>query len=106
MEFKKNLNMIHYLLSEKFESVEVSEKSNLKLGNYIEFSIKEDLECRVLIKKKDLESNRFKWLYCSNPLIEESNFIERSSTVETFVGSVDDIIKNKRFDSEYIKIIG
>ena len=51
MNFKSNLNRIHYLLSEKFENIAVSEKANSQLGSYVEMTIRENLECKLLIRK-------------------------------------------------------
>ena len=102
MEYKSNFNKLHYLLSEKFNNIEIVEKSNPKLGSYIELIIKEDLECKVIIKKRDLEKNQFNWSYLANPLNEESK-VDRTSKVETIASDIVDIFTNKRFDSEYIK---
>lgn len=98
MEYKSNFNRLHYLITEKFKNVEVLEKNNSK-GNYIEIIIKEDLDCRVL-KKNDLESSIFGWEYYPNPDTERT--IHRSSSIDTFADTIQDIISNKRFDIEYI----
>jgi len=103
MSLKKNINRIHYLLSDKFESVDIKEKVSNSVGDYIEISVKEDLECKMIIKKKDLESDYFKWRYFSNPNDNNSFLIERISGVETIVNDIEDIFNKKRFDSEYIK---
>lgn len=105
MEFISNLNKIHYLLKEKFQNLEFFEKSNLKFGSYVEFVVKENMECRIIIEKKSMESNNISWKYLSNPLVENSHLVERSSSIENFVADVSDIFTNKRFDSEYIKTI-
>jgi len=102
MEFKANLNKIHYLLTEQFNNVEVKEKANQKLGAYLEFSVKENLECKFLIRKADLETGNITFLYLTNPLNESSHVIARTTTVDTFADSIKDIIQNKRFDSEYL----
>jgi hypothetical protein len=105
MDFKSNLNRIHYLLTEKFNNVTIIEKSNQKLGSYIELSVKENLECKILIRKVDLELPNVNFLYLTNPLNEQSSVISRVSNVEIFADSINDIIKNERFDSEYIDSI-
>jgi hypothetical protein len=105
MDFKSNLNRIHYLLTEKFNNVTIIEKSNQKLGSYIELSVKENLECKILIRKVDLELPNVNFLYLTNPLNEQSSVISRVSNVESFADSINDIIKNERFDSEYIDSI-
>ena len=102
MEFKTNLNKIHYLLTEQFETVDIKEGANPQLGSYVEFSVKENLECKFFIKKLDLEKSNIIFLYSTNPLNEKSNLISRVSNVETFAYSIKDIIDNKRFDSEYL----
>jgi len=101
MNFKSNLNRIHYLLSEKYENIKVVEKSNQKLGPYIELTVKENLECKIIIKKPDLENNNLMFSYLSNP-IDESSDISRISSIEGFAETIKDIIDNKRFDSEYL----
>ncbi len=103
MDFKANLNRLHYLLTERFKNVTLLEKSNSKLGEYIELLITEGHDCKIIIKKRDLESNNFTWSYSTNPLNESANHVERTSTVDNFTNMVVDILENKRFDSEYIK---
>lgn len=103
MEFKSNFNKLHFNLTSKFKDVSVKEKFNRELGNYIEISINEDIECKVLIKKSDLERDTFNWLYLTNPLKEDSSTIARVSSIDNFTDSISDIITNKRFDSEYLK---
>lgn len=104
MDFKSKLNRIHYLLTEKFDNVTIVEKSNQKLGAYIELSIKENVECRIWIRKVDLEQQNINFQYLTNPLNEQS-VISRVSNVENFADSISDIIKNRRFDSDYIESI-
>ena len=105
MEFKSNLNRIHYLLTEKFSDVTICEKSNQNLGSYIELSVRENLECKVLIKKVDLERTNVSFLYLTNPTNENSFVISRVSSVETFADTIKDIIDNKRFESEYVESV-
>lgn len=105
MDYKSNLNRLHYLLTEKFQQVEVSEMSNQKLGNYIELTIKENLECKIFIRKKDLDNSNINFLYLTNPLQENSQAIERVSSIENFANCVEDIISNKRFDSDYVNSV-
>lgn len=105
MDFKLNFNRLHYLLTEKFEDVTVFEKSNRLLGNYIEININEKVNCRVIINKRDLESESFNWLYYSNPVNESSHLITRKSTIDSFTDVISDIINNRRFDSNYIETL-
>ncbi len=104
MDFKSNLNRIHYLLSEKFENVEVVEKANPQLGSYIEMTIKENVECKMLIRKLDLEQPNITFLYLTNPT-NENSVISRVSSVENFAEVVKDIFVNKRFDSDYLESV-
>lgn len=104
MNFKSNLNRIHYLLSEKYENIEVKEKANSQLGPYIEMIIKENLECKIVIRKSDLENNNLSFFYLANPINEDSS-IFRNSSIEGFAETIKDIIDNKRFDSEYLDSI-
>lgn len=104
MKFKENINKIHYLLSNNFEDISILEKTNLKYGNYIELSINEGNKKFIsIIRKVDLENNKFNWLYMSNPSSEESYLIERNSSLDNFHNDVKDIFDKNRFDSDYIK---
>ena len=58
-----------------------------------------------MIRKVDLELPNVNFLYLTNPLNEQSSVISRVSNVESFADSINDIIKNERFDSEYIDSI-
>jgi len=102
MDLKQNINKIHYDLLTNFKSVKVSEKSNLKIGNYIEFSILEkNKEVRIILKKKEIENKNFIWEYYSNPITTD-HLVERQSSINTFIDDVKDIFKNNRFSSTYI----
>jgi hypothetical protein len=100
--FKANFNHIHYLLSEKFENIEVSEKADDKTGQYIELIIENDLECKIHITKKNLENPSFNWTYLANPN-DETSIIERSSNINTFTNDVIDIFETKKFSNDYLK---
>lgn len=100
MEYKSNFNRLHYLLTEEFSNVEVTEKANSSIGSYIELNIKEDLDCKILIKKKNIESQVFIWEYFPDPNGEQT--IKRTSSIDNFTSCVKDIIDNKRFSSEYL----
>lgn len=106
MSLKENVNKIHVSLSDNFESVSISEKDNLKYGNYVEFSITEgNKEVKAIITKKDLESYKFNWKYYANPVNESSDLVDRTSSVDGFINDVKDIFEKNRFNSEYIKSI-
>lgn len=105
MSFKENINKIHFDVSSNFENVIILEKSSHS-GNYIELTINEGSKSLItILKKSDLEKNRFDWSYKSNPNDENSFLIERNSSTTNFVEDVRDIFEKNRFDSDYIKII-
>lgn len=106
MPLKENVNKIDFQLKDVFESVDIKEDSNKIDGNYINFIITESnkvLDIKIL--KKDLESFNFNWNYKSDPTNNDSFLVERKSNLATFVDDCKDILKNNRFDSEYIKNI-
>lgn len=104
MDLKNNINKIHYELSEQFESVNISEKSNREYGNYIEIVVESSgKQLFAIIEKSNLENNNFEWLYKSNPILENSYLVERNSTVGDFCKNVVDIFEKKRFDYDYLR---
>jgi hypothetical protein len=106
MNLKYNINKIDVELSNIFESVTISEGSDINIGNYVELSIMEgNKEAKVIIKKSDLDNNKFNWKYYSNPLNENSDLVERTSVVDGFVNDIKDIFEKNRFDSDYIENI-
>lgn len=106
MSLRQNINKLHFDLTNKFEEVTITEKSDLKIGNYFEILVKEsNKELKLIATKKDLEKNTFDWKYFSNPLNENSFLVERNSSVDKFVGDVRDIFEKNRFDSDYIKVL-
>jgi hypothetical protein len=60
----------------------------------------------MIITKKNIESEKFSWSYYSDPSDDSSYLIERSSTIETIVSDVDDIIEKNRFSEGYLSKIG
>jgi hypothetical protein len=103
MEIKKNINKIHFDLSNKFSEIKISEKSEKKFGNHIEIIVNEsNIELRAIISKKNLEGEKIVWSYLSNPENEES-LVERISSVDSFTDDIIDIFEKKRFDSDYLK---
>jgi hypothetical protein len=105
MSLKDNVNRLHIELSNTFTQVDIFEKSHIKYGNYIEFSINENgLNLRAIIYKRDLEKNNFEWKYLSNPNNDES-IVERNSSTDSFLEDVIDIFYKNRFDSDYINSI-
>jgi len=106
MNLKQNINRIHIELSDNFDEVNLSEKSDIKLGNYIELSILEgNKNLKVQISKTDLEGDNFNWQYFANPLNENSDLVNRNSSVSLFIEDVKDIFEKNRFNSEYIESI-
>lgn len=105
MNLKSNINKLHYLMSERFSDVSIKEESSKDLGNYIRISINESMLCDIIINKKELEKTNINWKYDSNPLDENSTWVERSCEIDTFVDVVEEIFNKKRFDKDYLKKI-
>jgi hypothetical protein len=75
----------------------------MKFGNFISISVtNEGKTVKMIVTKRDLESYKFNWLYSVNPLNENANMVERTSTVDTIVGDISDIFEKNRFSSEYL----
>lgn len=104
MDIRYNFNRLHSNLTSKFENVTVIEKSNRLLGNYVEITINEQFLVKMVVPLTNLVTENVTWFYYSNP-IKESEFITRSSTLDSTPDIVKDIIDNKRFDSEYINSV-
>ena len=106
MNIKQNVNRIHVELSNNFESVQIEEKSNIKFGNYFEISsVNEGLEVKMVVSKRDLESNNIKWSYFANPLDSNSYLIERVSNIDNMITDIVDVVNKKRFSDEYLSEI-
>lgn len=102
MSFKENINKLHFDLSSKYE-VSIEECQN-KAGNFVKLLVKENnKELVANISKLSLEGNVFDWTYSSNPLNENSDNIERTSSVNSFLVDVDDIFEKNRFSEDYLK---
>jgi hypothetical protein len=105
MELKQNINKVHGDLTNYFENVKISEKSNKELGNYFELSVLENnKEVKVIIKMTEIENANFSWNYYANPL-DENSLVERVSSIYTFSSDVQDIFEKNRFSSDYINQI-
>lgn len=105
MDLKSNINKIHADLLDKYD-VMVSEKSAYKIGNYVEFLIKENnYELKLQIDKIEISKPSFNWRYFSNPHDKNSHIVERTSNINNFKDHVKDIFDNKRFDTDYINLI-
>lgn len=106
MDIKYNINKIHGDLIMKFDSVEILEKSNHDFSNYFELiATKDKKDVKIIISKKDIENDTFKWSYYANPLIENSDLVNRVSNVNTMFDDVSDIVDNNRFNREYLETI-
>jgi len=104
---KVNINKVHGELVSSFEEVKITEKSDKTNGNYFEVSaLKESKEVKMIITKKNIESDKFSWSYYSDPSDENSFLIERNSTTDTIVSDVEDIIEKNRFSEDYLLKIG
>jgi hypothetical protein len=106
MSLRQNINKVHFDLTNRFEEVTITEKSNLKLGQYFELSILEsNKEVKVILTKTEAEKGVFNWSYFSNPLNESSDLVERTSKLEMFSLDVQEVLEKNRFDSDYLNKI-
>jgi hypothetical protein len=106
MEMQYNINKIHGSLVTKFNGVKIEEKSSHKFGNYFELTAsKGKKNVKMIISKKDVENDTFKWLYYANPLNENSDLVERVSNVDNIYDHVVDIMNNNRFNKDYLDTI-
>lgn len=105
MDLKSNINRIHFLISERWENVEISEKSSKDLDKYFEIKINDSKCLRLIIPFRNIdEANNFEIYYYANPLNENSELISRMITNETIVPMIEDIFEKRRFSEEYLKI--
>jgi hypothetical protein len=105
MDFKYNINKIHGDLLSQFlnSEIKIEEKSNLKLGNYIEVSIiNEGKDVKMVVSKKELENYSFNWSYSENPLNESADFVDRFSSIDDLTSDVKEIFEKNRFSEEYL----
>lgn len=106
MDMQYNINKIHGNLVTRFYDVKIEEKSSHKFGNYFEMTVsKDNTDVKMIITKRDIENDTFKWSYYANPLQENSDLVERFSNISEIYDHVTDIIKNKRFNKEYLDSI-
>jgi len=102
MDLRHNINKIHGDVTNSFKEVTICEKSSLELSNYFELSILENnKEVKVLIKKTEIENVNFSWKYYANPLNENSDLVERTSSIHTFSNDIKDIFDKNKFNSDY-----
>ena len=106
MSLRQNINRVHFDLQNRFGEVTITEKSDLKLGNYFELSILEgNKEVKVILRKTEAEKNIFEWSYFSNPLNEGSDLVERTSKIDMFSIDIQEVLEKNRFDSDYLNKI-
>lgn len=108
-DIKQNINKIDFELKKLFENVYITEKSD-KNNFYVEISCnkvflfegcKKRVEVKAYINKDDLKYDNIKWSYSLNPLLENSNKIERVSYINSISKDIYDIAENKRMVNEY-----
>lgn len=103
---KENINKIHYQLTENFSDIQLLEKSDIRIGKYFSISAsKDDKKISMIIPFIELEKNRFNWSYSENPLNENSDFIERNSSIDTITDDIKDIFEKKRFSEDYLNAL-
>lgn len=106
MSLKYNINKIHGDLLNSFENIKLEEKSSHRFGNHFEITAsKDNLDVKMIISKRDIENETFKWHYYANPLKEGSDLVERVSTIFNLNDHVLDIVNGKRFNEEYINSV-
>jgi hypothetical protein len=104
MDIRYNINALHSELCSQFSDVTISEKTNKMIGNFIEISVNEKYQVKMIIPVKNLVTENVTWFYYTNP-VNESDLIEKNSNIRSTSHIVKDIINNKRFDSEYVSSI-
>jgi hypothetical protein len=103
MKFKENINKLHSELESLYGEVIVNEKF-IKGVSFIEMIINEENKnLKLEFKKQDLNSDEFEWNYKSNPLENDSQVVERKSSVSNFTNDVSDIFTKNRFSSDYLE---
>lgn len=54
MDIRFNINRIDTLLKEKFQDVEIKEKSSKEFGSYFEISVKESKEVKLILPYRNI----------------------------------------------------
>jgi hypothetical protein len=100
-------------LKNQFNQVEIREKS---IGNKFYFEVQaasdfdnltESFEIKrasmlVRIEKKFLNSDNITWSYSTNPLRENSEWIERCSNIETLAKDIHSVVTKKQLSKNYL----
>jgi benzoyl-CoA reductase/2-hydroxyglutaryl-CoA dehydratase subunit BcrC/BadD/HgdB len=104
MDIRYNINRIHSLLGDKFQDVNICEKTSLKFGKYFEIVVNESKTIKMIIPFKNIDGrSKYSFYYLSNPINEQSELVERISDNESIVSIVEDIFNNNRFSEDYLK---
>jgi hypothetical protein len=98
---KSNINKLDMGLQSFFEKIDYDHKEDSFITNVIVESNK--IKLITTFDKRELDKSKtFNWSYSINPLNENATIIKRQSSVDTFGKDLNDIIVNKRMDSDYI----
>jgi len=110
-EVKSRINKVDFELKQVFENVFIKEKY-YKTG-YFEISankvvyLKESkeykrLEAKVIINQPDLLQEQVKWSYSTNPLVENTIWLDRVSPIEDLSKDITNIVEERRLNEDYI----
>lgn len=110
-DLKSNINKIDFGLKSLLENVYITEKT---IGNRYFFEISANglfnesvgsqrREAVVRIDKWDLLNTSIRWSYSTNPLNENSDWIERVSSLDMVASDIYDVLKTKKMDSAYFE---
>lgn len=106
---KENINKVDGHLKELFDSVNISETQQ-KYKYYFDIKAEKVFENKkvavhVQIEKPQLESKLVTWRYFSNPNDVTSFLVERVSDLEHLALDINDVVVNKKLDSDYLRSI-
>jgi hypothetical protein len=112
MQMKYNINRIDSSLKEYFDNVKIEEKtnggdfyfeinSNTILKNVNESLNNKKVLSKVIIDKRNLNTDEIKWKYSINPLDESADYIERVSRIEVVGKDIFETISKKRMSNDY-----
>ena len=98
---KSNINKLDMGLQSFFEKIDYNHKEDSFITDVIVESNK--IKLIATFDKRELDKSKtFNWSYSINPLNENATVIKRQSSVDKFGKDLNDIIINKRMDSDYI----
>lgn len=112
-DIKSNINKIDSELKNLFENVYINENSK---GNQFYFDINvntllltsegsgyQRCEVKARILKTDILNQKINWSYLSNPLNENSDWIERVSTIESISKDIYEVAVKRRMENSYFE---